>query len=241
MMINQKYFIPILFLVIVEITSHLLIAKVPVGSEPPNPPDQGSPTGREPAAPRGPCEKTSLPFTPLLPPPDDGFSGLTLKAHPTFWFYVPYKADSISGGRFVLREKEGNKRIHRVSFKLPKTPGFVSVSIPNTASPLEKNKQYIWTLVLDCGSGSSDQPPTVSHEGLVQRVELANLEIQLKTTKLEELIKFYVKKEIWYDAPSDLAKIREFPDAWVKLLEAAGLEELKQESIGGEVAPIEKQ
>lgn len=235
-MIKIKFFLPVLLLVIVATTSQIFLAQLAVASELPEPSDQGSPNGRKPAGGRGSCEKNSFPFTPLLPPPDDGFSGFTLKEHPTFWFFIPDKADNISSGSFILREKEGSKMaVYQVTFKLPKIPGFVSITIPNTAPPLEKNKQYIWKLTLYCASQDSDQPPTSYHEGLIERADIANLENQLQTAKLPGRINLYIKHKIWYDATNELAKLREFPDAWLVLLEAMKLEQLKQEAIGGEV------
>lgn len=236
-----KVFLSILLLVIVETSSQLFLTQAPVASELPKPPDQGSPDGRRPASGRGPCENTALDFTPLLPLSDNGYTGLTLKEHPTFWFYVPYKTNSVSTGRFILREREGSKKpIQRLTFKLQKTPGFVSITIPNTAPPLEKNKQYFWRIVLDCASQNSDQPPYIPHEGLLQRADLVDLETQLKTAKLEERLNLYIQNKIWYDAANDLANVRNFPEVWLKLLKAIGWEKLMQEPISGEVRSIEE-
>ena len=40
---------------------------IQIASDPPIPPDTGTPTRRIPGGSRGPCEETNLPFTPLLP------------------------------------------------------------------------------------------------------------------------------------------------------------------------------
>lgn len=74
----------------------------------------------------------------------------------------------------------------------------------------------------------------------MERVDLAGLETQLKTAKLEERIKLYVDNKIWYDASIDLANIRDRPQAWLYLLRAVRLEQLKEEAIAGEVVPIQK-
>ncbi len=224
--------------------------RVPAGtgvSDPPRPPVDGNPPEpREPAGTRGSCENTTgTPFTPLLPVDKSGFSGYTLTEHPTFWFYIPYKTSSVSSGNFSIEDQQGNT-LYQTSVRLPTTPGFVSVSIPTTEKPLEQNKQYRWTFTLSCASQETSEPPNqeiserpnVSHTGMVQRVDMPALESQLKTATLEERIKLYVENGIWYDAPTDLAKSKNFPQDWLNLLRAIGLEQLAQEPIAGEVVPI---
>jgi hypothetical protein len=229
-------------LAIVEITSCLEIAQaqlspsLQVASEQQKPPVEGRPRRRGAAGTRGPCEETDMPFTPFLPETEGEYSGLTLREHPTFWFYVPYKSSSISSGEFAIADFESNQ-LYRVDFKLPETAGFVRISIPPTAQPLEKNKQYRWTFVLHCTDQTSEQP--ISHRGLVERGDLPSIEAQLPTASLEKQLNLYLENRIWYDAPADLAQIRNVPQAWLKLLRAMGLAELRQEAIAGSVVPIE--
>ncbi len=231
-------------LALVETTSCIALSRaqlnssIQIASYQQQSPVRGRPRRTKPAGTRSPCEDTDTNFTPLLPDNESEYFGLTLRERPTFWFYIPYKTDSFKSGSFVLREREGNV-VYLIDFKLPKTPGFVSVSIPDTAKPLEKNKQYIWKFVLYCASQNSDQPPTISHEGLVQRGDMDNLEIQLRTAQLPERIKLYIDNKIWYDASSDLAQIHSLPQVWRNLLRAIGLEELEQEPVAGSVVQIE--
>ncbi len=202
------------------------------------PPVVGRPPERKPTGTRGPCEETNIPFTPLLPMPTSGFSGYTLNGHPTFWFYIPYKTSSVSLGKFSLEDGENNT-LYRTAFKLPKTPGFVSVSIPTTQKDLEKNKLYRWTLTLSCASQDPIDSPKVWHTGTVQRVDMPALETQLKTATLDERINLYVKNGIWYDVSTDLAKIHAVPKVWFNLLKAMDLEQLNREQIAGSVVQIE--
>lgn len=243
-----KHVFWIFALVFVEITSCLEIAQaqlnpsVPVASDPPPPPPGTgrSDQDRGPGGVRGPCEKTtSTPFTPLLPVTKSGFSGYTLTEHPNFWFYIPYKTSSVSSGKLSIEDQEGNT-YYRASVKLPNTPGFVSVSIPTTEKPLEKNKTYNWKFTLSCASQDLEQPPQVWHMGTVERVDMPALETQLKTAKLEESTNLYIKNNIWYDASIDLVKIHDSPQAWRNLLKAVGLEQLAQEPIVGSVNVMEK-
>ena len=208
-----------------------------IASDSPKPlPRRVAPPRRKPAGTRGPCEETAIPFTPLLPETDAEYSGSTLKERPTFWFYVPYKSSSVSSGEFAIVDVEGNQ-LYRVDFKLPEKPGFVSVSIPTTEQPLEKNKQYRWTFVLHCTDQTSEQP--IYHRGLVERVDLPSIEAQLPTASWEKRLNLYLENRIWYDASADLAQIRNVPQVWLKLLRAMGLAELRQEAIAGSVVPIE--
>jgi hypothetical protein len=172
----------------------------------------------------------------LLPETDAEYSGLTLKERPTFWFYVPYKSNSVSSGEFAIADLKGNQ-LYRVDFKLPEKPGFVSASIPPEKS-LEKNKQYRWTFVLHCADRTSTQP--VTHRGLVERVDLPLLEAQLQTANLEKRLNLYLENRLWYDASAELDRIHNLPQAWLKLLRAMDLEDLKQEAIAGSVVPLEK-
>lgn len=221
--------------VLAQIFTKIQLANDPPTRQPPPPPEGGDDTATRSEF----CENTQRTVQPLMRRTDGVFSGLTLRERPTFWFYVPYQSDIVTKGKFVLEDEEGNLEFSQF-FKLPKTPGFVSFSIPMTAKPLVKNKQYRWSFTLYCQLITSSEPKSVVREGWIQRVDLDSLETQLRTAKPIERIAIYIDKKIWYDAASDSANNREFPEAWVKLLEAVGLQDLKQETIGGEVVLIEK-
>ena len=234
-------------LVFITITSTIEIAQAQlslspkISADPPKPPTgTGKPDDRSPAGTRGPCEEiVGVSFTPLLPVNNSGFSGYTLTGYPTFWFYVAYKTKEISG-KFSLEGSQKNS-VYQTNFKLPQTPGFVSISLPTTEKPLEKNQAYSWKFTLNCPSSDALDYPKVWHTGTVKRIELPVLENQLKTAKLEERTKLYVANSIWYDAPTDLAKISERSSAWFNLLKAMDLEQLEKEPIVGSVVPVERE
>lgn len=247
-MIKVKLVLIISLVILVDLTTDLIPVQAQVtpslqlATVPAKPPSRGTPPRRTPMGTRGPCEETKLPFTPVLPVSESGFSGFTLAEYPTFWFYIPYNTNTVNSGRFVVEDQEENL-IYRTEFKLPKTPGFVSISIPTTANPLEKGKQYNWTLVLNCASPdsqNSDQPNFVSHQGMIERVDMESLEAQLKTAPLAERLNLYIDNQIWYDATTELLQIRDVPPAWRNLLRAIDLEELEQNAIAGSIEPIEK-
>ncbi|HLO47083.1 MAG TPA: DUF928 domain-containing protein [Kamptonema sp.] len=187
---------------------------------------------------RGSCEETAgRPFTPLLPLSFRGsdFSVSTITGYPTFWFYVPYSSQSVSYGSFSLEDLKGN-RLYKLNFKLPESPGIVSVQLPKEQKPLEVNKSYRWYFELYCSSGKSSESNFVSRTGLVQRVSKEKLEAQLQTAKIENHAAIYISNQLWYDMP-DLAQIRSRPTDWMNILKAMGLEKLKEEKIIGSVLP----
>lgn len=224
-----------------EIAQAQLNLSPKISAEPPNlPPGTGKPDDRTPGGTRGPCEKIAgVSFTPLLPVNNAGFSGYTLAGYPTFWFYVAYKSQDISGNFSLVDAKK--KQVYQTNLKLPQTPGFVSISLPATEKPLEKNQAYRWTFTLNCPSSDPLDYPKVWHTGTVQRIDLPALENQLKKSKLEERTKLYINNSIWYDAPTDVAKISERSPTWLNLLKAMNLEQLEKEPIVGSVMPVERE
>jgi len=204
------------------------------------PSQDGAPDGREPSGTRrGYCEETDTPFTPLLPVSESGFSGLTLTEHPTFWFYIPYQTSSINSGQFSIIDQEDNE-IYWASFQLPETPGFVKVSLPQKAPSLVKNQEYRWHFELTCTSTPSSPKEKVWHQGVVQRVELADVETQLDTAGLLQRVNLYIENSILYDVSTELVEISDTPQAWRQLLQAFGLEELAGEPIAGSVVVTEE-
>lgn len=210
------------------------------------PPVTDRPTPRHPAGTRGECDETNIPFTPLLPVIKSStkfeFTGFTLTGHPTFWFYVPYKTDKVKLGYFSLSlEAQLNNKLYETDVKLPETPGFVSISLPITVNPLENNRLYRWEFGIICESNDpNDQSLSVAHTGTVTRVNLPDIESQLKRATLTERLNLYVKNKIWYDASTDLAKIHSIPQTWLNLLEAidSDLKPLAKVPISGSVVPI---
>lgn len=211
--------------------------KVPPGRSP----------DRKPAGTRGDDEETNTSFleyfTPLLPVSDSEFkfSGRTLTGHPTFWFYVPYQASSFSDAKFLIEEQQSQDIVYQTEVVLPTTPGFVKVSLPPTENPLQPNQIYRWQFIIYFASDvPGDRSQAVYHQGLVERVDMPNLETQLETATLAERINLYLDNSIWYDASANLTEIHAIPQVWHELLKAIGLEQLEEEPIGDSVVPIEK-
>ena len=199
---------------------------------------EGRPGRRTGGGSRSPCPVKEPPLTALMPVTN---WGKTVSSRPTFWFYVPYSAQQVAAGEFVLQE-EGGKDIYRTNFTLPETPGFVSVSIEATQPHLEINKWYRWYFKVYCGQDKSSPPIFV--EGWVQRVEMTPaLQSQLKQATSREYA-VYAANFIWYDAINELAKLRSversntaLDNDWYNLLKSAeiDLEEISREPIVGSV------
>lgn len=154
--------------------------------------------------------------------------GTTVAERPTFWFYVPYTPKQAVIGQFLLQDEEYNN-IFRANFNLPKTPGFVSFTVPETQSPLEMNKWYRWNFKLYCDPSKFDSPPYTF--GWIKRIALTpDLERQLKAAK-QRKDKVYAIERIWFDALDHLANLRlaNSTDAaltrdWHQLLGAKGVD-----------------
>lgn len=204
---------------------------------PPRPP-VGAPGGRrQDAGSRGICPRVEQPLTALIPETSGYVRGLTATESPTFWFYVPYALTPETSVEFVLQDDDQNI-IYQTSFtKAGTKPGVVGVQLPPSAPRLEVGKQYYWYFLVFCG----DQETPATVEGWVERVALnPQLKRKLEGATPQESIALYADHDIWYEAVTALAKLRqEHPqDAalrakWNELLKSVDLEALAQAPIVG--------
>ena len=169
------------------------------------------------------CPMVNQRLTALMP---TSHSGKTVTARPTFWFYVPYSAQQVTAGEFVLQGE--NHDPYRVPFTLPQTPGFVSVSIPASAA-LEDERWYRWYFKVYCNPHENSSPTFV--QGWIQKIAFnPTLQSQLKSTALRDDI-VYANEGIWYDAIAHLAELRQnnpqsiaLAADWHQLLQAQGVD-----------------
>ncbi|MBW4662275.1 MAG: DUF928 domain-containing protein [Drouetiella hepatica Uher 2000/2452] len=159
---------------------------------------------------------------------------VTTLAHPTVLFYVPYGASDVQSGEFsVLVGPNEMTRLYRARFKLPSSPGIVSVKLPETAdTALTLGKSYHWYFKLYC-TGNTTSKADLQVDGWIQRVEATperDRQIQAGTP------------EVWYDALAKLADhISAMPqnaqlrERWRSLLTIAGAADAVQKPIVGEV------
>jgi Domain of Unknown Function (DUF928) len=175
------------------------------------------------------CRKTDKPLTALVPIKNRVY---TTEERPTFWFYVPYSAEEVTSGKFTLLTENGSKYVYRTSFKLPKTPGIVSVTLPSSlASSFEVGKDYHWYFTLKCDSSEDSEAKVV--DGWVYRLP--------RTAESDRKIS-EATPDIWYDSITFLGnRLRQSPKdeslkrQWTKLLESADLKSIAEEELVGPV------
>lgn len=214
-----------------------LIFKTP----PPPPPNIGAPSQRKAGGSRG-CSDVHVQnmqakekiLTALAPEYSSSqlVLGLTTQMRPTFWFYVPYKSDSIYA-KLVL-EDENNQTIYKTPLK--GTPGVVGVELPSTFEGLKIGKRYHWYFNIYC---QQDNEFLTSVEGDVERKSLEPIvQSQLDKATPQQQVVLYAANGIWYEALTTLANLRrtKAQDAllasdWVSLLGSIGLQNIAAEPI----------
>lgn len=107
---------------------------------------------------RGTCYEVFPPLTALVPLS----VAQTVSERPTFWFYSPYKGQSLQAN-FILQKD--NKNISSMTVTLPEEPGFVRVR--PTGEPLQPNENYQWFFEIVCAGAGQ---PTETVEGSIQRI-----------------------------------------------------------------------
>lgn len=167
---------------------------------------QGSPSKREGAGSRGKCPLLEPPLTALVP---INSPILTTAKYPTFWFYVPYPKTQGLEAKFVFNAKPRKKedKVYRAQFLLENTPGIIRVTLPETVSPLEIDRQYSWSFAVICNPKDSSDNPNVS--GGVQRRSISQLENELGAAASErERAIIYAANGLWLDSLTSLAELR---------------------------------
>ncbi|GAB4202437.1 MAG: hypothetical protein Fur006_55950 [Coleofasciculaceae cyanobacterium] len=168
------------------------------------------------AAPTGACKQTAQPLTALVP--IEGSKSLTTAEHPVFWFYIPYAPEDIHSIEFSVDDWDEHKTLYQTSLQLTKTPGVIGISLlPPPEHPLKLNKNYKWSLTVNCQSKQPTDRDDIILDGYVTRVQQS-----------PDLIGV-----IWYDELTNRAKRYlfepqnpEVKKAWTELLKSVGLEEL---------------
>jgi hypothetical protein len=182
------------------------------------------------------CSGAGKRLTALIP---NSQFGVTVAAYPKFFVYMPALSPQASppAAEFRLEDKGGNA-VYKSIFKTIGKSGIVTLSLPaqGGVSPLKIGQDYKWSFSIICQPDERSQDITV--EGWVRRIPLnPTLNNQLKQALPQQQVELYAEGEIWQDALATLVQLRrDYPNNaaikanWEKLLSAAGLNNLTQES-----------
>ncbi len=203
----------------------------------------GTPGGRvRGGAKRSTCPQVAIPLTALVPSTQEKGSvtnvwGVTTQKFPTLWFYLPYSKDGRYPTEFVLLDDKTKDPIYQAEIPLPKKPGIISVTIPDSVPPLEVNGQYRWFFNVYCDS--QQQSPPIYVEGLMVRKTMS----QTVTAKLTsapplEQVAIYAADGFWFDALTKLTQLyqqnpqdKQLQKEWENLLKSAGLDNIAAKPI----------
>lgn len=215
---------------------------------PPPPRDRGAPGSRSSAASRG-CGDNNQTLIALVPAYQQTVSqanqaavtmttvwGLTDMERPSLLFFVPYDASLIANMEFVLQKQINNidKTIYRASQTPPKSSGIISVSLPETITPLESEIMYHWFLKVKVKCNPQQPSQLYYVDGWIQRSNKnPTLTALIQQAKPQQKVAIYAEKGIWYDAIATLAQLRlanpkdtTLLANWTSLLNSVGLESL---------------
>ncbi|ACK66494.1 protein of unknown function DUF928 [Rippkaea orientalis PCC 8801] len=148
---------------------------------------------------RGKClDNGNLSLVALVP--SSNF-GLTTAERPSLWVYVPEN----SAKQVVLSLAEEDKTYHsRTSIPLAGQSGIIKLQPSPDSRPLEVGKTYQWSAVLVCGDNLSPDDPGVA--SWVRRVADPK---PIPSGSALEAAAFYGEQGIWYDALTDLLKVKQ--------------------------------
>ncbi|MBU7585896.1 MAG: DUF928 domain-containing protein [Nostoc sp. TH1S01] len=167
------------------------------------PPKRGDPPPSAGGSTRGSaCLKGKKKIVSLLPP---NKLGLTLAERPTFFWFVPQS--TVTTAKFVLLADKNENSVYETTLTLPKQPGIISFTMPNTAPELAVGKTYHWYLTVICNSQDSSTNPWV--DGWVERTKAeASLSAVLAKAQPGKLPSIYAEAGIWYEALATSAQLR---------------------------------
>jgi len=200
----------------------------------------GAPTRTTGAGTRGPqtdCPVVGKPLTALLP---SNRFGVTVAAYPSFFVYVPALSPQAPPMpvEFLLEDASGNE-VYKANFLTNGKAGIMALNLPAQAglALLEVGQDYKWSFSMICES--IERSRDISVEGGVRRVEInSTLNNQLRQASPQKRVELYAEAEIWQDALATLVQLRrDYPNdkaiaqSWSKLMAAAGLDNLAQESL----------
>ncbi|MEM9908807.1 MAG: DUF928 domain-containing protein [Cyanobacteria bacterium P01_D01_bin.44] len=209
-------------------------------SQPPPPPSAPPPNGTRPGGGLEPedsaCSALNEDLQALIPVENPV---LTATAYPTILFYVPFGAEEVEYGEFsLLQWPAEDERLYQTRFRLPESPGIVSVTLPNMPThALAEGQIYRWYFQLYCAGGAGIQPDLTLH-GAIQRVALTPRRAQQVQSGAPD---------IWYDTLAQVAEAlqtspqdTQLRNQWQSLLALIEAEAVEDAAFVGPVLPLEE-
>ena len=159
--------------------------------------------------------------------------GKTALDHPTLWFYIAYPVNTYV--EFIIQDEAENE-IYQTTFTLNKTPGIVSLTLPEDQINLETGRNYHWYFNIICNPEDTTDDFV---EGWIEKVELNRvIKTQLESVQPLEDISIYADNGLWYDTLTNLDRMRQsdpgnqaIATIWSDLLRQVGLDEISQEPV----------
>ncbi|HHP7231586.1 MAG TPA: DUF928 domain-containing protein [Xenococcaceae cyanobacterium] len=186
-------------------------------------------------------DNSEVSLIPILPAIDQR---LTIASHPTFLVHLPQtSAQQV----FLTIQDENEAYSYQTILPISGESGIISVTLPETAPPLNIGKNYQWSIALICEEGLKPDSPIV--QGSVVRVQApreltksesaessqggVSLTEQSSQINPIEQANLYAEAGIWYETILTLAQLRkEQPDnaelqsIWEQILTSIGLNEI---------------
>lgn len=228
-------------------TLSLLPMQMPVAGSTFTPPRSGAPGNREAGAARSDtCASTasSRGLTALSPTSN---LGLTTKAFPTFFAYIP--PNNAQKAEFRLIEEDTDQIVFTGELQLPGADAtqasykhkasVVSLSLPkqHLTEGLKVGKSYLWALMMVCDT--KNRAADIVITGVVRRVgddyfkqldpDTKQKLSRVNSFALEEKISIYGSAGLWQDMLADAAALMQknplaYSSKWQSLLSEQGLE-----------------
>ena len=143
-----------------------------------------------------------LQLTPLAP---QQHVGQTLSSHPTFAWFVP--VSTALTGEFQIYEmtEDGFQGVLDVPYEFVSTQGFMTFTLPSDLAGLQSDTNYVWQVLLRCGSRRGDIRMVRAQVEVVAASERSPVELAAEPV---EQAKQFARAGLWYDA---LATVSELP------------------------------
>ncbi|MGF1523508.1 MAG: DUF928 domain-containing protein [Leptolyngbyaceae cyanobacterium] len=196
------------------------------------PPDGGVPDAPTDTSGGRTCgiSQNDLQLTPLAP--QRHHIGQTYSPYPTFVWFIPI--DTALEGEFQIYAKTetGYEAVLAEPHMFRSRQGFMALTLPDTAAGLQPHTEYVWQVLLRCGSRPGDIHKVRAEVAVVEVSEQPSPDTA--ETDLQQAEKLG-QAGLWYDALAAVSELPLSPDAIAfrraLLLDLADLEAAAEEPL----------